>query len=53
MPANVEIKARVRDPAALSAQVAALSEVPLETLEQEDTFYEVPSGRCQLSALQI
>ena len=36
MPTNVEIKARVRDPAALAALARRLSDAPPVTLHQRD-----------------
>jgi len=51
MPANVEIKARVRDPQDLRARVEALSDRPGELLVQEDTFFPVADGRLKLRVL--
>lgn len=51
MPANVEIKARVRDPQALRARVEALSDRPGELLVQEDTFFHAAQGRLKLRVL--
>jgi predicted adenylyl cyclase CyaB len=48
MPRNVEIKARVRDPDALRRRVEAMSEMPVEVLDQRDTFFVVPQGRLKL-----
>lgn len=48
MPANIEIKARVSDPVRLQARAAALSDVPLQVIPQEDTFFNVPRGRLKL-----
>jgi predicted adenylyl cyclase CyaB len=45
---NIEIKARVPDPAALRQRVAELSAKDGEVLLQRDTFYAVPSGRLKL-----
>lgn len=51
MPANIEIKARVHDFAALQSRAAALSDAPLQTIPQEDTFFHVPKGRLKLRQL--
>jgi adenylate cyclase len=45
---NVEIKARVADPAALRARVAALATAPPVWIGQRDTFFAVPRGRLKL-----
>lgn len=48
MNRNVEIKARLEDPAEVRRRAAALADRgPLE-LEQEDTFYASPRGRLKL-----
>ena len=39
MPANIEIKARVRDLAGLSKRAEALSDTPVQVILQEDTFF--------------
>ena len=51
MPTNVEIKARVRDPAALAALARRLSDAPPATLHQRDTFFGCPHGRLKLREL--
>ncbi len=48
MARNIEIKARVSDPATLRRQAAALSDTPVELILQEDTFFHVPQGRLKL-----
>jgi predicted adenylyl cyclase CyaB len=48
MPANVEIKARVRDVAALHARAAVLAEDTPVLLRQTDTFFRIPHGRLKL-----
>jgi predicted adenylyl cyclase CyaB len=48
MARNLEIKARLDDPPAMLARVAALADGPGETIEQEDTFFAVPYGRLKL-----
>src|SRR5882724_7475804 len=45
---NVEIKARVADPAALRARVAARATAPPRVLGQTDTFFSVARGRLKL-----
>ena len=51
MPTNVEIKARVSDPARLRKQAEEMSDAPGEVLLQEDTFFDVPGGRLKLRLL--
>lgn len=51
MPANIEIKARLRDPAELCRRAAALSDVPVQVIPQEDTFFNIPHGRLKLRVL--
>ena len=48
MNANVEIKARARNPARLKELAEKLSETPEELFRQEDTFFHVPRGRLKL-----
>lgn len=49
MQRNIEIKARLRDRAALLAKLKALvPEGKLEQLHQEDTFYKSATGRLKL-----
>lgn len=45
MPANIEIKARVADPAALMNRALKIATAPPKTLLQTDTFFQVPEGR--------
>jgi predicted adenylyl cyclase CyaB len=52
MPANIEIKARVRDMAGLRARAEALSDTPVQVIPQEDTFFHTPKGRLKLRQLQ-
>ena len=52
MNANVEIKARVEDPARLLRRARELSDGPGETLVQEDTFFRVPRGRLKLRVFE-
>ena len=51
MPRNVEIKARVHDFEALRQKAEALSDTPVEIIEQLDTFYITPRGRLKLRVL--
>lgn len=51
MPRNVELKARVADPAGLRARVAALADQGPEVLEQRDLFFGCASGRLKLRTL--
>lgn len=48
MPANIEIKAHVRDLERLCAIAERLSDTPCETIDQEDIFFRVPVGRLKL-----
>ena len=51
MATNIEIKARVADPAALERAVATLGASGPEILVQEDTFFATPRGRLKLRLL--
>ena len=51
MPANIEIKARVRDFADIKSRAEKLSDTPVEVIPQEDTFFKVDKGRLKLRAL--
>jgi len=51
MPANIEIKARVRDFEALRERAEALSDTSCETISQEDTFFNTQKGRLKLRVL--
>ena len=51
MPANIEIKARVRDFATLRQRAEALSDTPVQVIPQEDTFFNAPHGRLKLRQL--
>ena len=51
MPANIEIKARIADFTRTRALAEALSDTPVETLVQEDSFFYLPNtsqGRFKL-----
>ncbi len=51
MPRNVELKAKVCDVAAFRRRAEALSDTPVEILDQHDTFLAAPRGRLKLRAL--
>jgi predicted adenylyl cyclase CyaB len=51
MARNVELKAKVADRAELEKRVQALADSGPTVLEQEDTFFDVPSGRLKLRVL--
>jgi len=48
MPANVEIKARLKDFSAMKEKVEALSQQPGQMLTQEDVFFHTSRGRLKL-----
>jgi predicted adenylyl cyclase CyaB len=48
MPRNIEIKARVRDMAALRQRARALADADAVLITQDDTFFAVPHGRLKL-----
>jgi predicted adenylyl cyclase CyaB len=51
MPANIEIKARVKDLTHLKNRAESLSDTPLQVIPQEDTFFNIPKGRLKLRVL--
>jgi len=51
VPTNIEVKARVRDFAALKRRAEAISDSPLEVIPQEDTFFVTSKGRLKLRVL--
>ena len=51
MPANIEIKARVRDFAAIQARAEKLSDMPVDVIPQDDIFFNVEKGRLKLRVL--
>jgi predicted adenylyl cyclase CyaB len=51
MPANIEIKARVRDFEIIKQAATNLSDTPCQVILQEDTFFNCPGGRLKLRAL--
>lgn len=48
MPSNIEIKARVHDPARVRLLAERLSDTPPVTIRQHDTFFTCPNGRLKL-----
>ena len=48
MPANIEIKARVSDPAALLTRARKLTGAEPEIILQTDTFFHVETGRLKI-----
>jgi len=52
MPANIEIKARVRDFASLQKAATRLSDVPCQVIAQVDTFFVCPQGRLKIRDLR-
>jgi len=53
MPANVEIKARLVDPAATQLMVEAICDGPPTVLRQRDTFFRCPRGRLKLREMAV
>lgn len=51
MPANIEIKARARDLAALRSRAEAMSDLPVQIIPQVDTFFHTDKGRLKLREL--
>jgi predicted adenylyl cyclase CyaB len=51
MATNIELKARVHDPAGLKTRVAAISDTAGELIRQEDIFFNSPHGRLKLRIL--
>lgn len=51
MPANVEIKARLKDFSAMKEKVEAMSQQPAQVLTQEDIFFNTSRGRLKLRLL--
>jgi adenylate cyclase len=51
MPANIEIKARIRNFADLRLRAEALSDTPAQVIPQEDTFFHTARGRLKLRQL--
>lgn len=51
MPSNIEIKARARQFEEIKARAEKLSDVPMQVIPQEDTFFNTPQGRLKLRVL--
>jgi predicted adenylyl cyclase CyaB len=51
MPANIEIKARARDFDAIKSRAEKISDTPVETIRQEDIFFNASRGRLKLRVL--
>lgn len=51
MPSNIEIKARARNFEEARARAEKLSDVPMQVIPQEDTFFHTPQGRLKLRVL--
>jgi predicted adenylyl cyclase CyaB len=51
MATNIEIKARVHDPASLKEKVIAISDTAGQRIPQEDIFFHSPQGRLKLRIL--
>ncbi len=51
MATNIEIKARVGDPARLKSKVEAISDSDGQRIDQEDIFFHSPQGRLKLRIL--
>src|SRR5262245_48507458 len=52
MPANIEIKARVADPARLRSLVEEIAGTAGRLLVQEDVFFAAPKGRLKLRTME-
>lgn len=53
MPANIEVKASVKDVEELKKLVLELSDGETTTINQQDTFFNVPNGRLKLRKLEV
>ena len=51
MPSNIEIKARVRDFDKIRRRAEMFSDIPVQIIPQEDTFFNTPQGRLKLRVL--
>ena len=51
MPSNIEIKARIRNFADIQSLAEKLSDVPVQLIPQEDTFFNTRQGRLKLRVL--
>jgi len=48
VPSNIEIKAYAKDFAGIRRRAEALSDIPVQIIPQEDTFFNTPQGRLKL-----
>ncbi|MEO5887933.1 MAG: CYTH domain-containing protein [Anaerolineales bacterium] len=53
MPSNIEIKARVRNFDEMRQRADKLSDMPLQVIQQEDTFFNTEMGRLKLRILEV
>ena len=53
MPANIEIKARVRNFDGMRQHAEKLSDMPMQVIQQEDTFFNTEMGRLKLRILEV
>jgi predicted adenylyl cyclase CyaB len=51
LPSNIEIKARARNFDEIRLRAEELSSAPVETIPQEDIFFNTPQGRLKLRVL--
>lgn len=51
MPSNIEIKARARNFDQIKSRAEKLSDIPVQVIVQEDTFFNSPQGRLKLRRL--
>lgn len=51
MPSNIEIKARLRNFDEIRQRAEKLSHMPLQVIQQEDTFFNTEMGRLKLRVL--
>jgi predicted adenylyl cyclase CyaB len=51
LPSNIEIKARARNFDEIRRRAEGLSDRPVETIPQEDIFFNTPQGRLKLRIL--
>jgi predicted adenylyl cyclase CyaB len=48
LPSNIEIKARALNFDEIKARAEGLSDIPVQVIAQEDTFFKTPQGRLKL-----
>lgn len=51
MPSNIEIKARARNFSEIRSRAEKLSDIAVQIIPQEDTFFNTPQGRLKLRIL--